>query len=84
MINFHGDATNALSETVTIATQQRKILDKFKTEIEAMRAQKEELSEPNIPEIENISFHIIRRSRHELMSIQVTKTINLVELTSLQ
>uniref|UniRef100_A0A915JXP6 Uncharacterized protein n=1 Tax=Romanomermis culicivorax TaxID=13658 RepID=A0A915JXP6_ROMCU len=52
---FCGDATNALGKIVTIATQQRKLLDEFKTEIEAMRAQKEELSKLNIPQIENIA-----------------------------
>uniref|UniRef100_A0A915K8N8 Uncharacterized protein n=1 Tax=Romanomermis culicivorax TaxID=13658 RepID=A0A915K8N8_ROMCU len=54
MINFRGNATNALSEIVTIATQQQKLLDEFKTQMEAMRAQREELSKPNVPKIENI------------------------------
>uniref|UniRef100_A0A915J7F8 Uncharacterized protein n=1 Tax=Romanomermis culicivorax TaxID=13658 RepID=A0A915J7F8_ROMCU len=55
MINFRGNATNVLSEIVTIVTQQRKLLDEFKAKIEAMRDQKEMLSKQNVPEIKNIA-----------------------------
>uniref|UniRef100_A0A915KXB3 Uncharacterized protein n=1 Tax=Romanomermis culicivorax TaxID=13658 RepID=A0A915KXB3_ROMCU len=72
MINFRDDATNALSEKVMIATQQRKLLDEFKTEIKEIRAQKKELLKPNIPEIEITA----RPTGSHAQSLKLTKPKN--------
>uniref|UniRef100_A0A915JQB9 Uncharacterized protein n=1 Tax=Romanomermis culicivorax TaxID=13658 RepID=A0A915JQB9_ROMCU len=69
MINFRGDATNTLSETVTLATQQHKLLEEFKTEIKEMKAQKRELSKLNVPEIQNI----VRPTSSYAQSLKSTK-----------
>uniref|UniRef100_A0A915K504 Uncharacterized protein n=1 Tax=Romanomermis culicivorax TaxID=13658 RepID=A0A915K504_ROMCU len=67
---------------VMIVTQHRKILRDYKAKIEAMEAQKEELSKRNVLEIENIrrptSSYAQSLEPNKLITPSAIKKVNLV------